>query len=174
MEFKLERSIEILERTPIVIEELLKGISREWTMSNEGENTFSPYDVLGHLIHGEKTDWIPRMKLILSDETDKTFQPYDRFAQFEESNGKSLTQLLDEFKKRRQENLAVLRSKNITEMDLNKTGTHPSFGEVSLRQLLSTWTVHDLNHISQICRAMSKQYKENVGPWIDYLSILKK
>lgn len=174
MEFKLERSIEILERTPFVIEELLNGISKEWAMSNEGENTFSPYDVLGHLLHGEKTDWIPRMNLILSDKTDKTFQPYDRFAQFEESNGKSLTQLLDEFKKRRQENLTVLRSKNITEKDLNKTGTHPSFGEVSLRQLLSTWTVHDLNHISQICRAMSKQYKENVGPWIDYLSILKK
>lgn len=174
MEFDLKKSLEILERTPSVLEYLLRGISDDWSMSDEGEETFSPYDVIGHLIHGERTDWMVRMEIILSDSKDKTFEPYDRFAQFEESEGKSLNDLLTEFKVERDRNIRILLSKNLTERDLDKTGIHPKFGTVTLRQLLSTWTVHDLAHLAQISRVMAKQYTDEVGPWKEYLSILKK
>ena len=172
MDFKLDKAVEILERTPGVIEELLKGLSQEWIMNNEGSDTWSPYDILGHLIHGEKTDWIVRMEIIISDNNDKTFQPFDRFAQFEQSKGKTLQQLIDEFKELRKQNIAVLISKNFNESTLNKTGIHPAFGIVTLSQLLSTWVVHDLSHIAQIARVMAKQYKTEVGPWQAYLPIL--
>lgn len=174
MHFELEKSLEILERTPVVLEYLLRGISDDWAMNDEGEETFSPYDVVGHLIHGEKTDWMARMEIILSNKQDKTFEPYDRFAQFEESDGKSLNDLLTEFKIARDKNIRFLLLKELTETDLDRTGTHPTFGTVTLRQLLSTWTVHDLTHLAQISRVMAKQYKEEVGPWINYLSILTK
>jgi hypothetical protein len=174
MEFDLKKSLEILERTPSVLEYLLRGISDDWSLSDEGEETFSPYDVIGHLIHGERTDWMTRMEIILSDSKDKTFEPYDRFAQFEESDGKSLNDLLTEFKVERDRNIRILLSKNLTERDLDKTGIHPKFGTVTLRQLLSTWTVHDLAHLAQISRVMAKQYTEEVGPWKEYLSILKR
>ncbi len=174
MEFNLVKSIEILERTPSVLEHLLHNISPEWAMSNEGGDSFSPYDVVGHLIHGEKTDWMVRLELILSDKADKTFQPYDRFAQFAESKGKNLDQLLTEFKTLREKNLALLQSKKLQEKDLLKTATHPALGSVTLRQLLATWAVHDLSHIAQITRVMCKQYKEEVGPWITYLPILTR
>lgn len=173
MKFKLNEAIEVLERTPFVIEQMLKGKSAAWTMTNEGPDTWSPYDVVGHLINGEKTDWITRMNIILSDE-DKRFTPFDMFAHFNESKGKSLEQLLEEFKTERKKGIAILKSKNLTENDLNKTGIHPEFGEVTLRQLLATWVAHDLGHITQIARVMAKQYKAEVGPWAAYLSILTK
>lgn len=173
MNFSLEKSIEILERTPDVVTSMLQNLSPEWTTKNEGGETWSAYDVVGHLIHGELTDWIPRTDVILSGKGEKKFQPFDRFAQFEESRGKSLKDLLEEFKQLRRKNLEHLRSKNITIEDLEKKGIHPAFGEVTLTQLLSTWVVHDLNHIAQISRIMAKQYKETVGPWIEYLRILQ-
>jgi uncharacterized damage-inducible protein DinB len=173
MNFDLDQSIEILERTPFVIESLLNGLSDDWTNSNEGPDTWSPYDVVGHLIHGEKTDWIGRLEIVLSEGPNKTFEKFDRFAQFNESKGKSLDDLLREFKALRNRNIAVLKSKRIAASDFGKTGTHPKFGEVTLAQLLSTWVAHDLDHISQIARVMAKQYKSEVGPWMEYLKILR-
>ena len=173
MEYKVTEAIEVLERTPKVLEQLLGGLSDKWTINNEGPDTWSPYDIVGHLIHGEKTDWITRANIILSD-GDKKFTPYDRFAQFTESKGKSLQQLLTKFKELRQQNISILLSKKLTDADLNKTGIHPEFGSVTLKQLLSTWVAHDLTHISQIVRVMAKQYKAEVGPWTAYLSVLNK
>jgi hypothetical protein len=173
MAFSLEKSIEILERTPDVLYTMLYGISDDWTQHNEGGETWSVFDVVGHLIHGEKADWVTRAEIILSENPDKKFEPFDRFAQFEESKGKTLVQLLEEFKLLRKKNIERLLSKNLVEKDFDKTGIHPSFGEVKLSQLLSTWVAHDLDHISQISRVMAKQYKEEVGPWIEYLKILR-
>lgn len=172
MNFNLQQSLEILERTPRVIENLLRGLSQEWINQNEGPETWSPYDIVGHLIHGEKTDWMERMEIILSDDPDKTFKPFDRLAQFEDSKGKSIDQLLMEFGVLRAENIKRLRSRGITDQDLYSTGLHPAFGKVTLRQLLSTWAVHDLNHIAQITRVMANQYESEVGPWKEYLKIL--
>ena len=172
MNFSIEKSIQILERTPRVLITLLQDISQDWTLHNEGEGTWGVYDIVGHLIHGEKTDWVPRMDIILSAKEDKRFEVFDRFAQFKESKGKTLTQLLDEFKTLRQQNIQYLQSKNITPEKLQLKGIHPAFGEVTLSQLLSTWTVHDLNHLAQVSRVMAKQYKEAVGPWTEYLRIL--
>jgi hypothetical protein len=174
MEFDLKKSLEILERTPSVLEYLLRGISEEWSLNDEGDETFSPYDVVGHLIHGERTDWMVRMEIILSDSENKTFEPFDRFAQFEESDGIPLNDLLTQFKVARDRNLRILLSKNLSDQDLNKTGIHPELGIVTLRQLISTWVVHDLAHLAQISRVMAKQYAEEVGPWKEYLSILTK
>ena len=173
MNFTFKKSIEILERTPQVLTTMLDNISADWTSNNEGGETWSVYDIIGHLIYGEKTDWIPRTEIILSDNPDKKFELFDRFAQFRESKGKSLKQLLDEFEQLRIKNIECLRSKNITAPDLEETGIHPAFGEVSLSQLLSTWVVHDLNHIAQIARVMANQYKADVGPWTAYLKILQ-
>lgn len=174
MNFTLEKSIDILQRTPSVLELLLKDVSSDWALNNEGKDTFSPFDVLGHLIHGEKTDWIPRMEIILSNSPNKTFQPYDRFAQVEESKGKTMNQLLIEFKTLRQQNITLLQSKNISESDLAKIGVHPALGKVTLHHLLATWPVHDLGHIAQITRVMSKHYKQDVGPWLEYSPILTR
>jgi hypothetical protein len=157
MDFNLEKSLQLLERTPAVLKLLLNGLDDDWTKNNEGGDTWSPFDVVGHLLHGEITDWIP---------------PFDRFAQFKESEGKTLAQLLDEFAAARARNLAILKSKDITVADYQKTGVHPVFGDVTLVQLLSTWTVHDLSHINQITRVMAKQYRTATGPWIEYLSVL--
>ena len=168
----MEKSIEILERTPEVLETMLQNVSADWTENNEGGETWSVFDVLGHLVHGEKTDWMARMEIIISDAPDKKFAPFDRFAQFEDSKGKTLRELLKEFKGLRKKNVDVLRSKKLTTENLEQKGVHPAFGEVTLRQLLATWTVHDLDHISQISRVMAKQYKEDVGPWTQYLKIL--
>ena len=173
MNFSLSKSIEILERTPEVLNVMLQNLSNEWTSNNEGGETWSVYDIVGHLIHGELTDWTPRMEIILSEKTDKTFTPFDRFAQFEKSKGKTLIQLLDEFKSLRLENINLLKSKELTNRDLERTGVHPAFGEITLSQLISTWTVHDLNHIAQISRVMAKQYQAEVGPWAAYLRILQ-
>lgn len=172
MDFNLEKSLQLLERTPAVLKLLLNGLDDDWTKNNEGGDTWSPFDVVGHLLHGEITDWIPRLEKILADEGDKNFVPFDRFAQFKESEGKTLAQLLDEFAAARARNLAILKSKDITVADYQKTGVHPVFGDVTLVQLLSTWTVHDLSHINQITRVMAKQYRTATGPWIEYLSVL--
>jgi hypothetical protein len=174
MTFDLNKSIEILERTPKMLKIMLLGISSEWTSANEGNDTWSVYDVIGHLIHGEKTDWIPRTEIILSENPNKTFTPFDRFAQFEDSKGKKLTQLLEEFEELRNKNLEILRTKKLSLQDLQKKGTHPTLGEVTLSQLLATWVVHDLNHLAQISRVMAKQYKNEVGVWIEFLRILKE
>lgn len=173
MKFKITQAIEILERTPSTLGTLLDGLSEEWTENNEGEESWSPYDVVGHLIHGEKTDWIKRLEIVLADGGNKIFEPFDRFAQFEESKGKTLNQLLAEFKDIRTENLQYLKSKNLNGNDFYKKGIHPALGEATLENLLSTWVVHDLNHLSQISRVMAKQYKDSVGPWVEYLPILK-
>ena len=174
MKFELDKSIEILERTPQVIEALLSGLSNEWLRNNEGENTWSPYDVVGHLIFGEKTDWIVRIKIILDESKNKLFEPFDRFAQLNEDQNKPIDALINEFKLLREKNLEELTSLKITSKDFNRIGIHPEFGEVTLEQLISTWVVHDLGHIAQISRVMSKQYTKEVGPWINYLGVLKK
>ncbi len=172
MRFRLEKSLEILERTPRVLEVMLTGLSDEWIVSNEGDETWSPYDILGHLIHGEKTDWMPRRQIILSRHANREFEPFARFAQFNDSKGKTMRQLLDEFKVLRGQNIELLGSQALTERDFELTGEHPAFGQVTLAQLLSAWVVHDLNHISQISRVMAKQYCGEVGPWKEYLRIL--
>jgi DinB superfamily len=172
MKYTIPQALEILERTPLVCTILLKGLSDDWVMNNEGPETFSPFDVMGHLIHGEKTDWATRAKMILEFGNTKTFVPWDRFAQYEESEDKSLVELLDEFARVRKENMFWFKSLNLTESDLDKTGMHPVLGEVTLQNLLSTWVVHDLTHIAQITRVMAKQYTENMGPWPQFFRIL--
>ena len=169
--FKLNRAIEILERTPEVLEKLLDGLSDSWINNNEGDETWSPFDIIAHLVHGEKTDWIARAKIILENKKG-FFKPFDRFSQFEDSKGENISQLLTEFKALRNENLDTLRKLNIDDNDLVKIGIHPDFGEVNLRQLLSTWVVHDLGHIRQIARVMAKQYKYEIGPWEEYLPVV--
>jgi hypothetical protein len=143
---------------------MLQNISTDWTANNEGGESWSAYDIIGHLIHGEETDWIQRAQIILSENPDKKFKKFDRFAQFEESKNKSISELLKKFKILRAKNIETLHSLNITDKDLEVKGIHPAFGAVSLSQLLSTWVVHDLNHIAQISRVMAKQYKQDVGP----------
>lgn len=172
MLFDLNKTVEVLERTPQILQELLSGVSDEWTMNNEGDDTWSSYDIVGHLIQGERTDWMRRLEIILH-KGDKKFIPFDRFVQFKESEGKKLQQLLSEFAALRKENLQKLKSLRLTGDDLDKTGIHPEFGEVTVRQLLSTWTVHDLTHIAQITRVMATQYKEAIGPWIKYFRVIQ-
>ncbi|MBK8268081.1 MAG: DinB family protein [Planctomycetes bacterium] len=173
MTYDIEKSIEVLSRTPAVLRAMLAGLGEHWTHTNYGEDTFSPYDVIGHLIYGEREDWITRMRIILEKGTARPFDKYDRYAQFEESRGKSLDQLLDEFEKHRIASIAALRAARITPELLSKRGMHPALGEVVLENLLATWVAHDLNHISQIAKCMATQYAEAVGPWVEYLSILK-
>ncbi|MGB4845692.1 MAG: DinB family protein [Ferruginibacter sp.] len=172
MKYSLERSYEILDRTPGVLQSLLAGLPDDWVVPNEGPETYSPYDVVGHLIHGEKTDWTARMKMILEFGNTKTFVRWNREAMYEESKGKTLQQLLDEFTAIRKENMIWFRSLTLTEADLDKPGMHPVLGDVTLRNLLATWVVHDLTHIAQISRVMAKQYKSEMGPWPEFFRIL--
>jgi hypothetical protein len=174
MEFDLEQGIAILDRTPAALHAMLAGLPPEWTTATEGHETWSAYDVLGHLIHGERTDWIPRARVILARGADRRFTPFDRFAQFRESGGKSLSELLDEFAGLRADNLATLIGWRLTESQLALEGEHPEFGAVTLRQLLATWVAHDLGHIAQIARVMAKQYRAAVGPWRAYLPVLDR
>jgi uncharacterized damage-inducible protein DinB len=171
--FNLSDAVQILEQTPGTLRVMLSNLSEGWIYNNEGAETWSPFDVVGHLVHGEKTDWITRTKTILEHGENKTFEPFDRFAQFEDSKEKSLSTLLNEFETLRKQNLKTLDEMNLKEDDFEKRGEHPGFGTVMLRQLLSTWAVHDLNHISQIVRVMAHQYKSEVGPWQKYLRIVK-
>jgi hypothetical protein len=172
MAFELSPSVAVLERTPRTLRAWLDGLPSEWTDATEGPDSWSPYVVVGHLIHGERTDWIPRAQLILAQGEERRFTPYDRFAQFRESEGKSLGQLLDEFTHLRAENLKTLTGWQLTEKELALTGEHPEFGAVTLRQLLATWVAHDLGHVAQIARVMAKQYRAAIGPWRAYLSIM--
>jgi hypothetical protein len=172
MKYSLQRSYEILDRTPAVLQSLLTGLPDDWVMPNEGPETYSPYDVIGHLIHGEKTDWTARTKMILEFGNTQTFERWNRVAMYEESKGKTLDQLLDEFAAIRKENMVWFKSLNLTEDDLDKKGMHPVLGDVTLRNLLATWVVHDLTHIAQITRVMAKQYKEEMGPWPEFFRIL--
>lgn len=174
MEFELSHAIEILRRTPAILNSLLRELPEPWLVQNEGPETWSPYDVVGHLIHGEGTDWIPRAKIILEHGETRAFEPFDRVAMFAKSKGKSIGELLDTFAELRAENLRELEAMNLTSDLLDKRGRHPELGVVTLRQLLSTWVVHDLGHIRQVVRVMSRQYRDAVGPWKAYLTILGK
>jgi len=168
----VQDAVAILERTPSAVSALLDGVPDVWARATEGEGTWSPYDVIGHLVHGERTDWIPRARHILSGEP-RPFAPFDRMAQFTESEGKSLGELLTTFAELRRHNVAELLALKLGESDLGRTGRHPDFGEVTLGQLLATWVVHDLDHVAQIARTMAKVYADAVGPWQAYLSILR-
>ena len=172
MEFDLDEAMAALSRTPAALKAMLNGLPRNWVENNEGPETWSPYDVVGHLIHGERVDWITRAKIILDHGAARPFDPFDRFAQFEESKGKTLGELLDEFAALRERNLTILREMKISADDLRKTGQHPALGRVTLKELLATWVTHDLDHIAQIARTMAKQYAAEVGPWQAYISIL--
>ena len=172
MQFDLTEAVPVLERTPGVLRDLLAGLSDRWIRATEGPDTWSPFDVVGHLIHGERTDWVPRMEIILHDGEALAFTPFDRFAQFEASRGKSLDELLDTFASLRAANVTRLRAHELSEADLDRRGRHPELGPVTLRQRLATWVAHDLNHISQIVRVMGRSYTEAVGPWRAYLPML--
>jgi hypothetical protein len=174
MEFSLDQAIPMLRSTPRVLRSWLADLPGPWITSNEGEGTWSPYDIVGHLIHGERTDWIPRLELILNYGQSQAFIPFDRFAQFAESRGKTLGQLLDIFAELRELNLGRLAQAELSSQDLARGGLHPELGPVTLGQLLATWLVHDLNHLAQIARVMSRRYRSTVGPWIEYLPILTR
>jgi hypothetical protein len=172
MKFSIKNTIEILERTPNVLHSLLYNVGNDWTTHNEGGETWSPYDVIGHLIHCDEYSWLPRIEIVLSESIAKKFDVLDRFAQFEKSKDKNINQLLDEFITIRLACVAKLKTLNLTEEQLSKIATHPDLGSVTLSQLISAWTIHDLDHLSQISRVMAKQYKDEVGPWIKYFRII--
>jgi hypothetical protein len=172
MEFQLEEAISMLRRTPASVRALLRDLPPAWAMANEGGDSWSPYTVVGHLIHGEETDWIPRARIILEHGQSQAFTPFDRFAQFERSPGQSLDELIDEFTALREANLAALAELKITPEQLSLRGRHPELGSVTLGQLLATWVAHDLSHLAQILRVMCRQYTDAVGPWKQYLPIL--
>jgi DinB superfamily len=169
----VQDTILLLARTPAALGALLRDLPEVWTFRNEGDNTWSPFEIVGHLIHGERTDWMPRIKIILQFGEARAFEPFDRWAQVRESQGKSLGQLLDEFAELRSENVAKLRSLNLNEDDLARRGRHPALGVVTLSELLATWATHDLTHLHQISRVMAHQYREAVGPWSKYLGVLQ-
>jgi hypothetical protein len=173
MQFDLSDTIAVLERTPATLDAMLRGLPDAWTRSNEGDRTFSPYDVIGHLNHGERTDWIPRARIIREQGESQPFDRYDRFAQERESAGKSLDQLLDEFATLRRDNLATLRGWKLGSASLLARGTHPILGTVTLAQLLATWAAHDLTHHHQIARCMAHQYRDAVGPWTKFLGVMQ-
>lgn len=172
MQFNLDLSLDMLRRTPATLEALLDGAAEAWVRGTEGAETFSPFDVVGHLIDGEDTDWIPRARIILARGKDPRFEPYDRFRHRARNVGRSLGSLLDEFARLRAANLELLRSWRLTEAELDLPGAHPSLGRVTFRQLLATWVAHDLGHVAQVARVMAKQYREEVGPWLPYLPVL--
>ena len=173
MDFDLKNGTAILERTPATLRALLDGLPPAWTDATEGPDTWSPYVVVGHLIHGERTDWIPRAQIIRAQGANRRFTPYDRFAQFRESQGRTLIELLDEFTRLRAQNVGTLKSWRLTEAQLALQGEHPELGAVTMRQLLACWVAHDLGHIVQVARVMAKQYREAIGPWTAYLSVMK-
>ena len=172
MEYNLQPTTSLLARTPAVLNALLRDQPDTWTLGNEGEKTWSAFDVVGHLIHGERTDWMPRLRIILQFGETRSFDPFDRWAQEQESRGKSLDQLLDEFTRLRSENLDALRALNLQPADFERRGRHPALGIVTLSQLLATWAAHDLTHLHQISRVMAYQYRDAVGPWSAYLGVL--
>ena len=173
MRFDLAEALPVLERTPRVLRELLAGLPEPWVRATEGPDTWSPFDVVGHLVHGERTDWLPRAEIVLTDGESRVFPSFDRFAQFEASRGKRLEDLLDTFAHLRAANLARLRAHALSPADLARRGRHPEFGPVTLEQHLATWVAHDLSHLGQIVRVMGRAYTEAVGPWAAYLPMLR-
>ena len=171
MDFDLDLATDVLRRTPPALQALLGGIPDPWARGTEGPDTFSPFDVVGHLIDGEETDWVPRARLILA-KGDARFEPYDRFRHKARNAGRSLSSLLDEFAALRTANLGIVRSWGLTPAELDLTGQHPTLGPVTLRQLLASWVVHDLGHVAQASRVMAKQYKDAVGPWVPFMPVL--
>lgn len=174
MSFDLTETLDILGRAPAVLDGLLRGTSASWHATDEGPGTWSAFDVVGHLIHGEETDWVPRARIILEHGEGRPFEPFDRFAQLTRFAGWSLDRLLDRFAELRRDNLETVRDWRLTEARLALPGRHPELGSVTLRELLATWAVHDLNHIAQISRVMAKRYTQDVGAWRAYLSILNR
>ncbi|MGH7498716.1 MAG: DinB family protein [Gemmatimonadales bacterium] len=172
MQFELNSAMGVLSRTPVTLRSMLGGLGESWVRSNEGPRTFSPFNVVGHLIDGEETDWVPRARIILARGADDRFEPYDRFRHLQRNAGRSLEGLLDEFATLRAANLEEVRSWRLEAGDLDLPGTHPSLGAVTLRHLLACWVVHDLGHIAQVARVMAKQYRGEVGPWIAFLPVL--
>jgi hypothetical protein len=170
--FVLEDAVAILSRTPATLDALLRGLPDGWVAAHEGGDTWSPFDVVGHLIHGERTDWMPRARIILEHGDAKVFDTFDRLAQFAASKGRTLADLLDEFATLRRENLRELAALRLTAADLERRGRHPALGTVTLRQLLATWVAHDLDHVMQISRVLARQYSDEVGPWRAYLRII--
>jgi hypothetical protein len=170
--FAIDDAVAILSRTPATLDALLRGLPDSWIAAHEGGETWSPFDVIGHLIHGERTDWVPRAKIILEHGEARAFDKFDRFAQFAVSQGRTLASLLDELAALRQENLRELMALRLTEADLERRGQHPELGVVTLRQLLATWVAHDLDHVVQISRVLARQYSDEVGPWRAYLRII--
>jgi hypothetical protein len=170
--FVLEEAMAILARTPSALDAQLRGLPPSWTLAHEGGETWSPFDVVGHLIHGDQVDWIPRAKIILAHGDARAFDRFDRLAQFTASAGRALPDLLDEFARLREASLRELASFNLTDVDLDRLGRHPELGVVTLRQLLATWVAHDLDHIVQISRVLARQYSDEVGPWRAYLRII--
>jgi hypothetical protein len=173
MGHNLDHTVRLLARTPAVLDALLRDLPQTWTSRNEGENTWSAFDIVGHLIHGERTDWMMRAKMILQFGETHAFEPFDRWGQVRESEGKSLGELLDEFARLRRENLIELRALDLRPEDLDRRGRHPALGVVTLSELLATWAAHDLTHLHQISRVMAHQYQEAVGPWSQYLGVLQ-
>jgi len=172
MDFNLDRSVEVLRRTPATLRALLDGLGEPWIRGTEGPDTFSPFDVVGHLIDGEETDWIPRARIILACGPDLRFVPSDRFRHRARNGGRPLDSLLDEFARLRAANLELLGSWRLTGRELDLSGQHPALGRVTLRQLLAAWVVHDLEHLAQVARVMAKQYAAEVGPWVPFLPVL--
>ena len=172
-EFNLAETIAVLTRTPATLNALLRGLPEIWVQGNEGKDTWSAFDIVGHLIVGERTDWMPRARIILESGEERPFDPFDRFAHLQESRGKSLEQLLDDFARLRRENLAALQALNLQPEDLKRRGKHPVLGVVTLSELLATWAVHDLTHVHQLSRVMAHQYRDAVGPWSPYLGVLQ-
>jgi hypothetical protein len=174
MEHNLPQTLSLLSRTPPALDALLRDLPEAWTTGDEGPDTWSAFDVVGHLIDGERLNWMPRAKMILQDGEGHTFGPFDRLGHLRESQGKSLQQLLDEFSRLRSGNLAELHAWNLQPDDLERRGRHPSFGSVTLSQLLATWAVHDMTHLHQISRVLAYQYRDAVGPWYEYLGVLHR
>jgi hypothetical protein len=173
VDFTFEDALPVLRRTPATIDAWLRDLPDQWTRANEGSSTWSPFDVVGHLIHAERADWMPRVEHILRHGDARPFPVFDREGMFEASKGRTLSELLDEFAAKRAESLEQLDALNLSAADLSRTSRHPEFGAVTLGQHLSTWVVHDCTHIAQIVRVMAKQYGGAVGPWRAYLSVLK-
>jgi DinB superfamily len=170
--FVMEEAVAILARTPATLDALLRGLPDGWIVAHEGGDTWSPFDVIGHLIHGERTDWMPRARIILEHGEARTFDKFDRFAQLAMSKGRTLASLLDELATLRQDNLRELATLRLSDADLDRRGRHPELGVVTLRQLLATWVAHDLDHVVQISRVLARQYSDEVGPWRAYLRII--
>ena len=172
MPFALDDALPVLTRTPAVLDAWLRDLPGVWTEADEGPGTWSAFDVVGHLIHGERTDWLPRARILLEHGEARPFEPFDRFAQERESAGKTLPELLETFAALRAANLDALRALDLTAADLERRGAHPALGPVTLGELLATWVAHDLGHLAQIARVMAKRYRDGVGPWAAYLPVL--